>query len=186
MLTCDLYSRISREILDKIWHIFLQFDAGPKFGPLKHNIFRYFCVLGTSKPFNRKIKKSHFGHFFQLIFPIRLIRGSTYTRVFTLSHFEHVTFNLVIKREQVKLEKWFLNYSNIFLCFKENCQESYKWRIEDKKQTITRTTEISCSVIASPERVFFFLLCVLIFNNWKKTENNCQIFKDHHCERNGK
>ncbi len=85
-----IYSRISREILDKIWHIFLQFDlyAGPKFGPLKHNIFPYLCVLGTSKPFNRKIKSSHFGHFFQLIFPIRLIHGSTYTRVYTVIKFQ--------------------------------------------------------------------------------------------------
>ncbi len=82
-----IYSRISREILDKIWHIFLQFDlyAGPKFGLLKHNIFHYLCVLETSKPCNRKINKLNFGHFFQLIFPIQLIRGSTYTRVYTVT-----------------------------------------------------------------------------------------------------
>ncbi len=75
-----IYSRISREILDKIWHIFLKFDlhAGPKFGTSKHNIFPYLCVLGTSMPFNRKIKNSDFGHF------STYFSNSTYTRVYTV------------------------------------------------------------------------------------------------------
>ncbi len=81
-----IYSRISREILDKIWQIFLQFDlyAGQKFGSGKHDFIHYLCVLRHSKPLKRKIKKWNFGHFFRLIFPIRLIRGSTYTRVYTV------------------------------------------------------------------------------------------------------
>jgi hypothetical protein len=83
-----IYLRISQEILDKIWHIFLQFNlfAGRKFDPLKHNTFPYLCVLGTSKPFNRKIKKIEFWSFFSTYFQL-ITRVDLYASIYGTSFF---------------------------------------------------------------------------------------------------
>ncbi len=73
-----IYSRISREILDKIWQIFLQFDlyAGQKIGSGKHAFIHYLCVLRPSKPLKKENKKMKFWSFFSTYFS-----NSTYTRV---------------------------------------------------------------------------------------------------------
>ncbi len=84
-----IYSSISREIFDKIWQIFPQFNLyeGKKFGSGKHDFMPYLCVLRPSKPLKRKIKKMKFWSFFNLFFQLDL-RGSTYsTPVYTVVFF---------------------------------------------------------------------------------------------------
>ncbi len=81
--------------MDKIWRIFLQFNLymSHKFGSGKHDFIPYLCVLRLSKTLKRKFKKWNFGHFFQLIFSIWLIRGSTYTRVYTVIRIQFLEIN---------------------------------------------------------------------------------------------
>ncbi len=77
--------------MDNIWHNFLQFDlyAGHKVGYQNSNFFIYLFMAWWVHYF-RSIKIIlNFGQFFQDIFSIRLIRGSTYTRVYT------VVFNFI-------------------------------------------------------------------------------------------
>ncbi len=73
-----IYSRISREILVIFWQIFFQFDlyAG--------HFFDYLGIIWLYRWLNMVFKNAYFGQFFGLIFSIRLIRGSTYTRVYTV------------------------------------------------------------------------------------------------------
>ena len=84
--TYRIYSRISREILDKIWLKFYQFDlyAGQHFWSSKYVFIHYLCVLRHYKCLDKVLKNVNFGQFFGLIFSIRLIRGSTYSRVYTV------------------------------------------------------------------------------------------------------
>ncbi len=76
-----IYSRLIRDILDKIWPIFLQFDLYPDhktYRLIEPNLndqwFRaYTLVFWSLKNYE-----------FWTIFSIQLVRGSTYARVYTV------------------------------------------------------------------------------------------------------
>ena len=81
-----IYSRISREILDNFCNIFFQFDlyAGHKnVGPKLHEN-RFPHVLKSLVYKYRVLKNRNFGHILDKKSSIRPIRGSTYTRVYTV------------------------------------------------------------------------------------------------------
>ncbi len=82
-----IYSRISREILDVFSPIFIQFDlyAGHQNCLQKSFFINSMMFIGCVICFKSIKIKSNFGHFLAIIFSIRLIRGSTYTRVYTVS-----------------------------------------------------------------------------------------------------
>jgi len=68
------------------WQIFFQFDlyAGHFFDSSKQVKIHYLGIIWLYRWLNMVFKNAYFGQFFGLIFSIRLIRGSTYTRVYTV------------------------------------------------------------------------------------------------------
>ncbi len=78
-----IYSRISREILDKFRSIFFQFDlyAGHKKSLLKPLFIDFLYISHQCKPVLAFKIICNFGQFWAWKSCIRLIRGSTYTRV---------------------------------------------------------------------------------------------------------
>ncbi len=81
-----IYSRISREILVIFWQIFLQFDlyAGHKICCPNTFFLAFLCKKSLVHYFKSILIFWNFGPFLANIFSIRLIRGSTYTRVYTV------------------------------------------------------------------------------------------------------
>ncbi len=81
-----IYSRIRWEILDIFSPIFFQFDL---YMCDKYNLYKSLfkhCTsfIGCVVCFKTIKINFNFGHFLANIFSIRLIRGSTYTRVYTV------------------------------------------------------------------------------------------------------
>ncbi len=100
MLNYRIYSRISREILDKFRPIFFQFDlyTGHKTSPSKPHFIDFMsnsdqCKLGLAS----KII-CNFGQFLAWKSCIRLIRGSTYTRVYTVGWSNVFSNSLFVNR----------------------------------------------------------------------------------------
>ncbi len=82
-----IYLRINREILDNFWQIFLSIRLirGSNFLVMKQAVIDYSRVLRSFGLFQRRYKNLNFGKIFGLIFSIQPIRGSTYTRLYTVS-----------------------------------------------------------------------------------------------------
>ncbi len=86
-----IYSRISREILDVFSDNFLQFDlytGHKKWRPKSLPIIFFYFLLHIIDDLDH-LEFWNFGHIFRFIFSIRLILGSTYTRVYSVTLLTH-------------------------------------------------------------------------------------------------
>jgi hypothetical protein len=148
-----IYSRISREILDEFWALFYEFDlyAGHKI--VFHKLL--FSPYLGNKPslfhLNQVNFFWNFGQFLPFIFSIRLIRGSTYTRVYTVVknllygwfHFKKMTLRLreAWKCRSIKM-RWFFESKFSKL---QNSPVDSSWNIFwHKKFHLSRKTRSTC------------------------------------------